>query len=279
MIILNGKEIAEKILNDLKVEMATLRFQPVFVDVLVGDDPVARSYVNTKARAATKIGINFQMVEVPANVSNEDLVAKLKEIQENRHLAGLIIQLPLPEHLDKMKILNSIKPQVDVDCLTQTNSELFYQGKSPLIPPTAAAVMTVLEVLNINLSQAQILVIGQGELVGKPVTFLLRQAGLDVVTADESTLNLQELSVTADVIISAAGRAHLVTGEMIKAGATIIDCGTAESKGGIAGDVDMLSVEPKAGAISPVPGGVGPVTVAKLLSNVVAVAKNIKPNV
>ena len=244
--IVMGKAIAQKILDELKAEVGKLSFQPVFCDVLVGDDPVSRSYVNTKARAAEQIGLRFDMLQVPQNITTEELIAKLKSIQSNPLLAGLIIQLPLPEHLDKLKILNAIDRSVDVDCL------------------------------NLDLSKLKILVIGQGELVGKPVTSLLLQKGYNVTTADESTTDLKQLTVDADIIISATGQPKLINADLIKLGAILIDCGTAESNGGISGDVDLESVSAKAGVVSPVPGGVGPVTVARLLQNVVSVAKTIK---
>src|SRR3989344_3876804 len=265
--IVKGKEIAQKILDELKAEVGKLSFQPVFCDVLVGDDPVSRSYVNTKARAAEQIGLRFDMLQVPQNITTEELIAKLKSIQSNPLLAGLIIQLPLPEHLDKLKILNAIDRSVDVDCLN---------GIDQLVPPTAGAILTVLETLNLDLSKLKILVIGQGELVGKPVTSLLMQKGYNVTTADESTTDLKQLTVDADIIISATGQPKLINADLIKLGAILIDCGTAESNGGISGDVDLESVSAKAGVVSPVPGGVGPVTVARLLQNVVSVAKTIK---
>jgi methylenetetrahydrofolate dehydrogenase (NADP+)/methenyltetrahydrofolate cyclohydrolase len=226
-----------------------------------------------KAQAAEQIGLKFNMVEMEGYVQTDDVVLKLKTIQENPHLAGLIIQLPLPMQLSKTEIVNSIGEYVDVDCLSGINSEFFYAGHRKLMPPTAAAVLTILKSLKLNLKKLKILVIGQGELVGKPVTFLLNQEGYNVEVADSSTDNLKEVTLTADVIISATGHAKLITGEMVKPGATLIDCGTAESNGGIVGDLDMASVSAKAGIISAVPGGVGPVTVARLLYNVVQAAK------
>lgn len=274
--IADGRKIAEQILHGLKQELAHLTFQPLFCDVLIGDDPVSRSYVNIKARSAQQIGIEFQLVGLPRDIAAEAVVVKLKEIQKNPRLAGLIIQLPLPAGLDKTAIVNAVNPAVDVDCLSEINSKLFYLGQSKLLPPTAAAIMSVLDSLNLNLKQLDILVVGQGELVGRPVTFLLKQRGFRVRVADTSTGDLKELTRVADVVISGTGRAKLITGDMIKPGAAIIDCGTTESSGGIVGDVDLESVLNIAGFVSPVPGGVGPVTVARLLYNVVAVAKELK---
>lgn len=274
--IVDGRKIAEQILDGLKQEVVHLTFQPLFCDVLIGDDPVSKSYVNIKARSARQIGVEFQLVQLPQNIATQAVVAKLQEIQKNPRLAGLIIQLPLPAGLDKAAIVNAVNPAVDVDCLSEINSKLFYLGQSKLLPPTAAAIMSVLDSLNLNLKQLEILVVGQGELVGRPVTFLLKQRGLRVTVADTTTIDLKKLTIMADVIISGTGRAKLITGDMIKPGAAIIDCGTTESSGGIVGDVDLESILNIAGLVSPVPGGVGPVTVARLLYNVVAVAKELK---
>jgi len=274
--IVQGKNVAKIIVDELAQQVKRLPFQPVFCDVLVGDDPVSLSYVRTKAKAAESIGLKFELLTTPAEISTPELVDKLKQVQQNSSLAGLIIQLPLPAHLDKEKVLEAIDASVDVDCLNPQNNNMFYQGKSQFLPPTAAAIITVLVSLKLNLDKLKILVIGQGELVGRPVTFLLRELGYQVITADESTGDLKKMTSDADVIISGTGQPKLITGDMIKEGAVVIDCGTAESAGSIVGDVDLESVKSKAKFVSPVPGGVGPVTVARLLYNVVLAAKEHK---
>lgn len=267
MITVKGQEIARKILDELQSQVAALSSKPLFVDLLIGDDPVSRSYVNIKKKRAEEIGLEFKLAQMPASASTAQVLAGLQEIQTEKKLAGLIIQLPLPSHLNQSTILAAIEPQFDVDGLTD---------KSKFVPPTAAAVLAVLDSLNLELSQKKILVIGQGELVGKPVTKLLfRQRGLTVDTADDST-NLKSKAPYADIIVSATGHPKLITGDLIKRDAILIDCGTAESGGGIVGDVDLESVRDKASIVSPVPGGVGPITVAKLLANVVESAIALK---
>jgi methylenetetrahydrofolate dehydrogenase (NADP+)/methenyltetrahydrofolate cyclohydrolase len=264
---IDGSEIAKQLLTKLSTEVRRLPFTPLFCDVLVGDNAVASSFVKIKAKRAEEIGLKFELIQFPETANTEEVIEKIKTIQRNPFLSGLIVQLPLPAQLDKDAIINAIDPRVDVDAL----------GKNAtMASPTASAVIAVLDSLNLDLSTKKILMIGQGELVGKPVTAILRSKGLDVVTADESTANLKELTLTADVIISATGHAKLITGDMIKTDSVLIDCGTSESAGSIVGDVDMDSVLSKAKFISPVPGGVGPVTVAKLLQNVVNVAKDLE---
>lgn len=315
--ILDGKSIAQKILNNVKIQVAQLPFQPVFCDVLVGEDPASAQYVRMKAKAAEAAGLKFRQANFPGNISTVNLISEIKKIDQEPNLCGLIIQLPLPAGLDRQAVLDAIDPKIDVDATGQVNTDLFYAGKAYLEFPTAAAIMAILDSATASpsgvipsgqgLSEAKnlltsdfdqvlngpsthslrsfgrddkvyknlkFLVIGQGQLVGRPVSFLLKQRGYEVSIADEFTGNTAELLKSADVIITATGRHKLITGEKIKSGVIIIDAGTSESKGGIVGDVDFESVKNVASAVSPVPGGVGPVTVAMLLQNVLKVAKS-----
>ena len=189
-------------------------------------------------------------------------------------MCGLIIQLPLPAHLYVHKVLDSVDTTIDVDCLGSATSNLFYAGEKVPGFPTALACMEIVDSLNLDLKDKKIAVIGQGMLVGKPVTYLLRERGLDVETVTRTTENKDEIIKNADIIISGTGHGKLITGGMIKKGAVLIDAGTSESKGGIVGDVDLESVKDVAGYLSPVPGGVGPVTVGMLLKNVLKVAQS-----
>ncbi len=273
MQIIDGRKIARRILNEVKTEVAKLPFQPVFCDVLVGEDSASRQYVGMKAKAAEKLGFKFRRANFSGSISTGALIAEIKKISREPDMCGMIVQLPLPEGFNKQAILDSIDPKIDVDCTGKTNTDSFYQGKAFLEFPTAKAVMAILDSLEISLREKKFLVVGRGELVGRPVAFLLQQRGLAVTTADKYSENTSELMAAADVIVSAAGKAKLITGQKIKPDSIIIDAGTSESQGGIVGDVDPESVKDVAGFISPVPGGVGPVTVAELLVNVLKVAK------
>jgi methylenetetrahydrofolate dehydrogenase (NADP+)/methenyltetrahydrofolate cyclohydrolase len=273
MQIIEGKKIAQRILNEVKTGVAKLPYKPVFCDCLVGEDSVSKQYVKMKAKAAEKCGFKFRNADFPENISTNNLIAEIKKISQEPNMCGMIVQLPLPEGFNKQEILDSIDPKIDVDCTGKVNAGLFYQGKGFLEFPTAKAVMAILDSLQVELKEKKFLVVGQGELVGRPVSFLLRQRGLAVETADKYTTNISELMSAADVIVSAAGKAKLITGQKIKPGSIIIDAGTSESDGGIVGDVDSESVKDVADFVSPVPGGVGPVTVAELLVNVLKVAK------
>ncbi len=185
------------------------------------------------------------------------------------------MQLPLPSHLNAERILAAIGEQVDVDLLNPVTSQKFYGNQTTFIPPTAGAILHILDSLPIDLSQEKFLVLGQGSLVGKPVTHLLNNRNYNISAADINTTDTVELMLGASVIISGVGKPKLITGDNVTDGVVIIDAGTSESAGKIAGDVDFDSVEKKARFITPVPGGVGPVTVAKLIENVVTVAETL----
>jgi len=284
MKIIDGKKIRDEILVKVKKEVATLSFQPIFCDVLVGEDPVSAQYVRMKARTAESVGIKFQNASFPSDITTEDLIKEIKILNKIPNMCGIIVQLPLPVSLDQRKILDSIDSRLDVDCLGTVASEKFYkaclrrQGETVLGFPTALACMTLLDSINLDLQGKKIVIIGKGELVGRPVEKLLNARNLKTFIIDrkteenEKTKRLKE----ADVIISAAGKGKLITGNLIKREVVLIDAGTSELGAGIVGDVDLDSVSEVAGYVSPVPGGVGPVTVAMLLNNVLKVAKNLK---
>ncbi|MCX6751942.1 MAG: bifunctional 5,10-methylenetetrahydrofolate dehydrogenase/5,10-methenyltetrahydrofolate cyclohydrolase [Candidatus Nomurabacteria bacterium] len=277
MQIIDGKKIRDGILAEIKKEVATLPFQPVFCDVLVGDDPASIQYVQMKARTAEKVGIHFHKAAFPASISTEDLIKEIKILNDMKNMCGIIVQLPLPESLDRRAILDSIDPRLDVDCLGTVASEKFYKNydnETDLAYPTALACMMLLDSLNLDFKGKIVDVLGRGELVGKPTAELLRSRGLTYLVISSKTENKEYLLKQADVVISGIGKAKYITGNMIKFGAILIDAGTSESDGGIVGDIDLESVRNVASYVSPVPGGVGPVTVAMLLNNVLKVAKS-----
>ncbi len=275
MTIIDGKKLSNEILEKVKKEVALLPFAPLFCDVLVGDDPASVQYVQMKAKTAEAVGIKFHHANFPSYIKTPELITELKKLNKLKNMCGIIIQLPLPEHIDKQAVFGAIDPRLDVDCLGKSASEKFYNGDSSIGFPTALACIALLDSLNMDLKGKKIAVLGQGMLVGKPVTALLRFRNLSPIPVDIYTENKEELIKQADVIVSGMGKGQYITGEMIKEGAVIIDAGTSESSGAIIGDVDFESVQSVAGCLSPVPGGVGPVTVAMLLNNVLTVAKKM----
>lgn len=276
MQIIDGKKLREKILTEIKSEVATLPFVPVFCDVLVGNDPASMQYVKMKANTAVSLGIKFHSANFPSNITTEELISQIKLLNEIENMSGIIVQLPLPEHLDRQAVLDAIDPHLDVDCLGNVASEKFYDGKNDIGFPTALACVAILDSLHLDLSEKNIVVLGQGLLVGKPVTALLKFRGLEPVIITKTTPDKETLIKKADIIISGIGHGKHITGDMVKKEVVLIDAGTSESKGGIVGDVDLESVRDVASHVSPVPGGVGPVTVAMLLRNVLQAAKNLK---
>ncbi|MBI3888845.1 bifunctional 5,10-methylenetetrahydrofolate dehydrogenase/5,10-methenyltetrahydrofolate cyclohydrolase [Candidatus Nomurabacteria bacterium] len=279
MHIIDGRKIRGEILSKVKMEVAELPFKPEFCDVLVGDDPASVQYVQMKSRTAEVTGIHFHKAAFPASITTKELIKEIEILNKIPNMCGIIIQLPLPEHIDKKAVLDAIDPRLDVDCLGSVASDKFYNGydsQTDLAYPTALACMALLDSLNLNLKGKIIVVLGQGELVGKPVSAMLRYRGLNYLAVSSDTENKEYHLQQADIIISGMGKAKYITGNMIKSGAIIIDAGTSESGSGMVGDVDLESVKNTASYVSPVPGGVGPVTVAMLLNNVLKVAKGRK---
>ena len=278
MQILDGRKLNQEILDKVKIGVKSLSFQPIFCDVLVGSDPSSAQYVRMKAKKAESVGIKFHNANFPESITTEELIKEIKALNSIKNMCGIIVQLPLPVHLDREVVLNSIDSPLDVDCLGIKASENFYNNydsEKDLAFPTALACMELLDSVKLDLKNKKIVVLGQGILVGKPVTALLRYRNLSPVVIRSKTEKKEELIKEADIIISGMGKGKYITGGMIKNGAVLIDAGTSESDGGIVGDVDLESVKDVASYVSPVPGGVGPVTVAMLLSNVLKVAKNL----
>lgn len=271
--IINGRKIRNEILEQVRTGVQSLPFQPVFCDVLVGDDSASEQYVRMKSRNAESVGIHFHNAQFPTTITTRELVEEIHKLNKIPNMCGLIVQLPLPKHLDKDEILNAIDPSIDVDCLGQEASNIFYNKSTNLAYPTALSCMKLLDSLNLDLSDKQITVVGQGQLVGKPVAHLLRVRGLEPSIVFKGTENKDSIIKNSDIVISGTGAGKIITKDKIKQGVVLIDAGTSESNGAIVGDVDLDSVQGVASAVSPVPGGVGPVTVAMLLSNVLQVAK------
>jgi methylenetetrahydrofolate dehydrogenase (NADP+)/methenyltetrahydrofolate cyclohydrolase len=279
MKIIDGKKLRGEILAKVKTEVALLPFVPVFCDVLVGEDPASHQYVQMKAKSAESVGIKFHNADFPADITTDALIKEIKILNKITNMCGIIVQLPLPAHLDRQAILDSIDSELDVDCLGSVRSEKFYNnygGPNDLGFPTALSCMALLDFIEIDLKGKKIVVLGQGNLVGKPVAALLKFRGLKFDTIVRDTPNKDSLIKEGDIVISGIGKGKYINAKMIKNGAVLIDAGTSESDGGIVGDVDLESVKDVASFVSPVPGGVGPVTVAMLLKNVLTVAKNKK---
>lgn len=274
--IIDGKAIAEKILVKVKTwvdELKTQGITPKLAVILVGDNKPSQVYVRKKQEAAEKIGIDFDLHKYPADITKEKLLEELKKIQQDDKLCGLIVQLPLPQHLYTPEVLNAVNPAIDVDCMTDENLGRMIKKNGFILPPTPYAVKTILKELGVNVQGRHICIVGAGPLVGKPLTIILLNKQATVTVCNSLTKNLKEKCREAEIIVTAVGKNNLLRGNMVSRGAIVIDAGISFTNETIHGDVNFAEVSKKAGYITPVPGGVGPITVALLLKNTVTCAK------
>lgn len=270
---IDGKKIQQEKLSEIKKQVGKLGFTPLFCDVMVGEDLVSRKYVDLKEKMAKSVGIGIVECKLPKDATNEEVIHKIKELNETPNMCGVIVQLPLPSHLDKEQIVNTIYPTLDVDCLTRVNREKFYKNQAYFSYPTAIATMDILASTGVSLEFKKICVLGRGELVGRPVSYLLSEKGYDVQVIDKNTQDKESIIKESDIVISATGVANMINVEMIKDGSIIIDVGTSESFGAVVGDVSLDGVAEKASFAALTPGGVGPVTIACLFENVLKAAE------
>ncbi len=259
-VIIDGKKMAEEILKDIKLKTANIKVPPTLAIILVGNDPASEIYVKVKKRACQKVGIFCQVHSFDEKISESDVVDLIKILNANKNVAGIIVQLPLPDGFNTDHIINAIAVNKDVDGLTEKNVKF--------IPATAKAVLKIIESFGIVLKGKKVTVIGRSKLVGKPVAELLSKYGCEIAVCHSKTVDLGTETRKADIIVSAVGKRDLVTKDMVKKGAIIIDIGITRDDGKLYGDVSY-DVRNVAGYITPVPGGVGPLTVACLLENVV----------
>lgn len=275
---INGRKIAKEIHKKTAAKVTELKEQgitPKLAVILVGDDAASKLYVKKKGQAAEKVGMDFELHEFPSDISQSDLEDEIQNIQSHASLSGLIIQLPVPPNFYPT-ILNAVDPRVDVDCLTHDNLGKLVMKTNDIIPPTPGAVMSILENLEVDLKGKHVAIVGAGVLVGKPLSIIMMNKEATVVTCNEFTENLKEETKKADIIVSGVGKKHIITEDMVKYGAIVIDAGVDFENNQMFGDVDFENVGKIASHITPTPGGVGPLTVANLLWNTAVLAeKNI----
>jgi methylenetetrahydrofolate dehydrogenase (NADP+)/methenyltetrahydrofolate cyclohydrolase len=273
--IVDGKKIADGILDGLKTEIGKLSFAPKLVVFLVGSNPSSVSYIQAKEKKAKEIGVEVKIKRLSEDISQKELEREIEIAAGGNRTSGILVQLPLPAGMNVQAVLDTVPPELDVDALTTRNkNDIIKKGEALFVPPAASAVLEILDYHSVDLTKKAILIVGTGDLVGKPLAALLlkRKAGFEL--ANRYTENLDELLKKADVVITAVGKAGLITGDKLKKGAIVIDAGTVGSpSGAVLGDVEESSVRPKCSLLSPVPGGVGPVTIAKLFENLVASAR------
>ncbi len=272
--ILDGKKLRDKIFEQLKQKIDKLSKKPTLAVILVGDDPASKIYVKNKKRTAENLGINSLVFEYPSHITQEELLNKIKELNNDKTITAILVQLPLPDHIDKYKVIDTISPIKDVDGLTPFNSGKLFAGEKPYVYPcTPKGILLLLDEYNIKIDGKNVVVIGRSNLVGKPIAQMLLNRNATVTVCHSHTKNLAEITKTADIIISAVGK-KIVGEKMLKSNCIVIDVGIfRDDNGKISGDVDFDNVSKIASHISPVPGGVGPMTIASLMLNTVELSE------
>lgn len=275
--IISGKDVAAKLNEETANQIKALKEKGISVSlsvIIVGDDPASMVYVNNKKKTCEKLGIDSYEYALPYNTTQQELLNLINELNNRDDINAILCQLPLPSHLNEEEVINAIDPKKDVDCFHPINVGLLNMGKGKLLPCTPAGIMDMLSYKNISVAGKNCVVIGRSNIVGKPMSALLLNKDATVTICHSKTQGLSEFTKKADVIIAAVGKANFLKQDMIKDGAVVIDVGIHRLENGkLCGDVDFAAVEPRAGYITPVPGGVGPMTIARLMRNTLTAAK------
>jgi methylenetetrahydrofolate dehydrogenase (NADP+)/methenyltetrahydrofolate cyclohydrolase len=275
--IIDGKALAAQVRAEVKSKVAALAqrgIRPGLAVVLAGDDPASKVYVRNKTRACEEVGLRSQQIDYPATVTQEELMACIRKLNADPAVHGILVQLPLPKHIDAARVLQAVSPEKDADGFHTESMGALVAGAPRFVPCTPAGVMRMLEHAQVPLAGRRAVVVGRSNIVGKPVALLLLQRDATVTICHSKTRDLEALAAQADILVAAIGRPKLVTARMVKPGACVIDVGINRMPdGSLAGDVDYDAVKDVAGWITPVPGGVGPMTIAMLLENCLLAAQ------
>lgn len=273
-VLINGKTHATAIHEEIKTRLARIEGKPHLAVVLVGENPASKVYVEKKQKACEEVGIDFSLHTLSEDATQREVLTTIDRLNSSSQVTGILVQQPLPAHIDKHSCVSKIHPSKDVDCLHPYNIGLAMTGQGNVLPGTPAGIISLLDREQITLEGKHIVIVGRSEIVGKPLAFMLLQRNATVTICHSHTQNLAEICSTADILIVAIGKAKFITAEYIKDGAIVIDvgvnhldAGNSEKSGKLVGDVDFENVLDKVSYITPVPGGVGPMTVATLLEN------------
>jgi methylenetetrahydrofolate dehydrogenase (NADP+)/methenyltetrahydrofolate cyclohydrolase len=279
--LLDGKSLAAQVRADVKRRVAHLAqrgIRPGLAVILAGDDPASKVYVRNKVRACEETGVRSWLCEYPAAASQAEILSKIEELNKDPAVHGILVQLPLPKHMDAQRVLDAVAPAKDVDGFHDSNLGALLAGKPGIVPCTPAGVMRLLEHAAVPIAGQRAVVIGRSNIVGKPLALLLLQRDATVTVCHSKTRGIESMAKEADILVAAIGRAKLVTAAMVKPGACVVDVGVNRlADGTLAGDVDFQAAKQIAGWITPVPGGVGPMTIAMLLENCLYAALKSEP--
>ena len=268
--ILDGKSLRDKILGELKTRLEKYDKKPTLVVILVGDNPASKIYVNNKKKTAENLGINSIVINYPSDIEEKVLLEKIRELNFDENVTAILVQLPLPAHINKFKVINAISPQKDVDGFTPENSGRLFTGEEPYVYPcTPKGIIKLLDEYKIPIEGQHAVIVGRSNIVGKPLSQMFLDRNATVTICHSHTKNLPDITKTADILVSAVG-GKIIGINMIKSNCVVIDVGIFKDENGkTRGDVDFETVAPLTSYISPVPGGVGPMTIAMLMSNTV----------
>ena len=276
MKILDGKKLAERIKEEIKSKVLELEKKgiiPGLAVVIVGNDVASKIYVTNKKKACEEVGVKSEVYELEEKTSQEELISLIERLNQDKSVHGILVQLPLPDHINKDEVILTIDPKKDVDCFHPENIGKVFLNLPEILPCTPAGIMEILKEYEIEVVGKNVAIIGSSNIVGKPLAVMMINAGATVIVCNLETKNLKERCLEADILVTAAGQTGLITADMIKQGAVVIDVGMNRTGGKLAGDVDFAGVKEIAGAITPVPGGVGPMTIIELLKNTLRAIK------
>nr|WP_093217139.1 bifunctional methylenetetrahydrofolate dehydrogenase/methenyltetrahydrofolate cyclohydrolase FolD [Sediminibacillus albus]SDK55881.1 methylenetetrahydrofolate dehydrogenase (NADP+) / methenyltetrahydrofolate cyclohydrolase [Sediminibacillus albus] len=275
--IIYGKELAADLRQGMKKEVEKLADKgviPALTVVLIGDDPASQSYVKGKQRASEEVGVRSRLIELPSSTSQEELLQLISELNNDVEVHGILVQLPLPDHIEEQAVIEAINPEKDVDGFHPINIGRMLTGKDTFFPCTPYGILTMLQSKNIQIEGKHVVIVGRSNIVGKPVGQLLLNENATVTYCHSRTKNMNEFTKNADILIVAVGKAHFIQADDIKDGAVVVDVGVNRMDNGkLTGDVDFDSALEKASYITPVPRGVGPMTITMLLHNTIKSAK------
>jgi len=271
--ILDGKMLKRNILNELQEEVSQMEEKPQLVVIQVGHDEASNVYIKQKQKMCEMVGYQYQHIKLDETTTTEEVLKIIDELNNNSEVNGILVQMPLPKHLDMELIQNAVLPEKDVDGLTDINAGKLIHNKEALYPCTPYGIMELLKAYNISIEEKNVVIVGRSNLVGKPLASLMLNAGATVEICHSKTTNLADHTKRADILISAVGKPNLITKEMVKDLAVVVDVGINRTNDGLCGDVDYQAVSQIAAYITPVPGGVGPMTVAMLGKNVLKAYK------
>lgn len=273
--IIDGKALSVVVKDEVREQVKEIAAKygrkPCLCVIIVGENPASQVYVRNKVKAAAYVDMDSRLIELPADISEDELLASIRQLNEDPAVDGILVQLPLPKHIDEEKVIDTIAREKDVDGFHPGNVSGLWLGKDCIVPCTPAGVIRLIDSAGVDIAGKTAVVVGRSNIVGKPVAKLLLDRNATVIIAHSRTKDLKAITLLADILVVAVGRAGLVTGEMVKEGAVVIDVGmNRNAEGKLCGDVDFASASEKASYITPVPGGVGPMTIAMLMKNTIS---------